>query len=405
MSVRKEIASGAAWMLAFKLTERLLGLFSTVILARILLPSDFGIVAMAMSLVAVLELLTSFSFDVALIQRHELERRHLDTAWTFNLMFGVSVCLLMLALAPVAATYYRDDRLEPVVYALAFGWLVQSFENIGTVAFRRELQFEREYRFLAAKKGFGVLVTVPLAFWLQSYWALVIGSVATKCFSVLISYRMHPYRPRPSLAGARDLLNFSGWLMVNNALYFLNQRSTDFVVGRLTGAPALGLYNVSFEISNLPTTEIAAPVNRAMLPGYSKLARERGQLSQTYVDTVGAMAILTVPAGVGIAAVAEDLVAVVLGGNWLDAIPLMQILGFYGAIASVGSNTASALLALGQPRMLTALAATRVALLIPALVAGTLAFGLIGTAWAVLIVTIVITPLNFGVLLPSWESE
>ena len=247
----------------------------------------------------------------------------------------------------------------------------------------------------------GVLVTVPLALWLQSYWALVIGTVAARCFSVLISYQMHPYRPHLSLAGARDLLNFSGWLLLNNALFFLNQRSTDFVIGRLTGAQALGLYNVSFEISNMPTTEIAAPVNRAMLAGYSKLAREDGQLSQTYLDTLGVMAMFTVPAGVGIAAVADYLVTVLLGGNWLDAIPLIQILGFYGAIASVGTNTGSALLALGQPQMLTALAATRVALLIPALVAATLAFGLMGAAWAVLIVTIVMTPLNFGVLLPK----
>jgi O-antigen/teichoic acid export membrane protein len=400
-SVRREIAAGAAWMLVYKFTERALGLFSTVILARILLPSDFGILAMALSLVAVIELLGSFSFDVALIQRHEVDRKHLDTAWTFNLIFGVVLFVLMAALAPAAAAYYRDERIEAVVYVLAAAWLIQNLENIGTVAFRRDLRFGREYWFLTVKKLLGVAVTVSLAFMLQSYWALVIGMVVSKSLSVFISYQMHPYRPKLSLAAARDLFDFSGWLLVNNVLWFFNQRITDFIVGRLAGAQALGLYNMSFEISNMPTTEIAAPVNRAMLPGYSKIARESGQLRQTYLDTVGAMALLTMPAGIGIAAIADPLVTVLLGANWIEAIPLMQILGIYGAIASIGTNTSSALLALGRPRMLTGLAAARIALLLPALVAATQAFGIGGAAWAVLIVTVVMTPVNFWVLLPK----
>jgi O-antigen/teichoic acid export membrane protein len=96
------------------------------------------------------------------------------------------------------------------------------------------------------------MVTVPLAIWLRNYWALVIGMVVGKIFAVVISYWMHSYRPRLSLAGASDLMSFSGWLLVNNTLYFFNERLTDFVVGRMAGASALGLYNVSYEISNMP---------------------------------------------------------------------------------------------------------------------------------------------------------
>jgi lipopolysaccharide exporter len=387
-------------MLAFKLTERSLGLISTVILVRILVPADFGVMAMAMSLIAILELLKSFSFDVALIQRRDVNREHLDTAWTFNLAFGVFVSVLMFACAGPAATYYGEPRLEAVVYALAAGWFVQSFENIGTVAFRRELQFQTEYRFLVAKKLAGVLVTLPLAFWLRNYWALVAGVVAGRALSVWISYRMHSYRPRWSLAAASDLLGFSGWLLINNVLYFFNERLTDFVIGRLAGAQALGLFNVSFEIANMPTTEIVAPINRAMLPGYSKIARESGELAQTYLDTVGVMALFSIPAGLGVAAMAGPLVTLVLGSQWLPAIPLIQILGVYGAIASIGTNTSSALLALGRQRALTALAAMRLLILIPAVIWATHAFGVVGTAWAILIVTGFMTPINFLTLLP-----
>lgn len=399
-STRGEIAIGAAWMLAFKLTERSLGFLSTLVLVRVLTPADFGVMAMAMSLIAALELLKSFSFDVALIQRHEVNRGHLDTAWTFNLIFGVLVALLIVVLARPAAGYYSEPQLEAVAYALAIGWLAQSFENIGVVAFRRDLKFSDEYRFLVAKRVATVAVTVPLAFWLRNFWALVVGIVVGKLLSVLISYALHPHRPRLSLVAARDLMSFSGWLFVNNVLYFFNERVADFVLGRIAGTRALGIYNVASEIASMPTTEIVAPINRVMLPGYSKIAREGSDLGRTYMDTVGVMALFSLPAGLGIAALAKPIVDLLLGPQWQDAVPLIQILGIYGAIASLGTSTASALMAVGRQRALTALAALRLVLLVPAVIWGCQASGTVGAAWAVLGVTAVVTPINFGALLP-----
>ena len=397
---RGEIVSGAIWMLAFKLTERSLGFLSTIVLVRLLLPDDFGVMAMSMSLIAVLELLKSFSFDVALIQRREVDRGHLDTAWTFNLLFGIGVALMIVALARPASLYYAEPRLEAVAYVLATGWMISSFENVGTVSFRRDMQFRTEYWFLVTKKIATVAVTLPLAYVLRSYWALVAGVVLGRVLSVLISYRMHDFRPRLSLQKARDLMSFSSWLLVNNILYFVNERFTDFAVGRIAGTSSLGLYNISFEIANMPTAEIAAPINRAMLPGYSKIAREQGDLARTYVDAVSVMGFFSLPVGAGIAALAGPLVSLVLGTKWLAAIPLIQVLGIYGALASVGTNTGSALLALGRQRSLTALAALRLCLLVPAVIWATNRHGVLGTAWAVLIVTLVVTPLNFGALLP-----
>ena len=211
---------------------------------------------------------------------------------------------------------------------------------------------------------------------------------------------MHPYRPRLSLARASDLMGFSGWLLVNNTLYFFNERLTDFVVGRMAGAGALGLYNVTYEISNLPTTEIMAPINRVMMPGYSKISRDDGDLKRTYLDTVAVMTLASVPAGFGIAAVAEPLVAVLLGTRWSDAVPLMQILGIYGSFLSLGTNTASAMMATGRQRVLTMLSSARLAVLIPAVIWATGAYGVKGTAMAMLLVTLLFAPVNFLVQLP-----
>jgi O-antigen/teichoic acid export membrane protein len=395
-----KMAFGVAWMVGARLAVQMLGVISTLILARLLLPADFGLLAMATSVIALLELMRAFGFDLAIIQREEVDRTHFDSAWTLSVIVGAAIAILIIALAPATAAFYREERLTHILYALAAGWFVDSFMNIGTVAFRRELKFRKEFLFMIAKKLAGFVITLPLAFWLRSYWALVIGIVAGRSLSVLLSYWVHPYRPRFSLAAARDLLSFSGWVLISNSLVSMNLRAMDFVVGRFAGPTALGLFNLSYEISNMPSTELASPINRALIPGYSALVRERASLGKAYLDVLGLQALLSVPAGIGIAALAEPLVTVLLGDKWLDAIPLIGILGLYGAVVSLSSNQSPAILALGRPRILTILAGARLALLLPALVFGVEAMGVIGAALAVLCVTAVITPLNFIVLLP-----
>ena len=146
------MAKGAAWMVFAKLVERSIGLISTLILARLLVPQDFGIVAMAMSFVALLELLTAFGFDVALIQKQTKTRPALDTAWTYGILTGLAMAALMVALASPIASFYREDALTDVIRALAIGSIAQGFQNIGVVAFRMDMRFDKEFQFLIAKK-------------------------------------------------------------------------------------------------------------------------------------------------------------------------------------------------------------------------------------------------------------
>src|SRR5450830_1844049 len=123
------VAQGAALMMLLKMVERSIGLVSTLILARVLTPADFGLVAMAMSVVGLTELMGAFGFDVAIIQNQNAERKHYDTAWTFNVLFSVATAALLLALTYFAAAFYKEPRLYYVLPALAVGALVAGFEN------------------------------------------------------------------------------------------------------------------------------------------------------------------------------------------------------------------------------------------------------------------------------------
>jgi O-antigen/teichoic acid export membrane protein len=391
--IDRKIATGAAWMVLFKLIDRGIGLVSTVVLARLLLPADFGLVAMAMTLIGALQLLVSFSFDIALIQDPNAGRDEFDTAWTFNVLFATGCGIVLALLAPGAGAFYNEARLAPVIYSLALGFVLQGFSNIGPVTFRREMRFDREFKFLLGKR-MATCVTIPLAFFLHNYWALVIGQLTGTVLSVWLSYSVSDYRPRFSMRAKVDLFHKSKWLMVNNFFQFLNNRAGQFILGRYAGAQALGVYSIASEISTLPTTELVAPINRAAFPGYARAAGNIDSLRASFLNVVASIALFALPAGVGILAVADLLVPAALGWKWLAAVPIIQILAIYGVIESVQNNIGYVYLALGRTTLITLTAGLQFALLVTLLIPGILWYGVLGAAGAFLATITLMIPVN-----------
>lgn len=395
-NITDKMAKGAAWMVAFKIVERSIGLISTIILARLLEPEDFGLVAMATAFLGLMLLLSSFSFDVALIHNQSASRNLYDTAWTFNVLLSFFLAILLFLCAPIVADFYHDERLKKILYVLALGIFIGGFSNIGPVAFRKEMQFHKEFYFLLAKKLLGFTVCMILAFSMRNYWALVFGTFAGNFLEVILSYRVHPYRPRFCMSARRELFGFSLWLFINNTFFFAYHRIADFFISKQLGSHALGIYSIAYELSNLPTTELVAPINRAVLPGYSKMAGELSVLSQGFVNVLSIIALLAVPAGVGIVLVAEPLVEVVLGEKWSDAVPLMKLLALSGAITALQTNCSVIYNAVGKPRIMTLVLFLHLFILFfPMLVYFLQREGLLGVAYAYLYSNCIILPINY----------
>lgn len=382
--LKSRMAKGAAWLILFRLVERGIGFISTLILARLLVPADFGLVAMATSILAALDLMGAFSFDMALIQNQNATRRHYDTAWTFGVVFGLLKAAGMVALAIPASAFFNEPRVEFVMYALALCTAVQGFDNIGIVAFQKDLEFHKEFWLGLARKLAGFVTTVGLAYLYTSYWALIAGVLAMRVTSLVLSFTMHPYRPRLCWEAAGELFNYSKWLLLNNILIFLNNRGTDFIIGRVSGARSLGLYAVSYELANLPTTELVYPISRAVFPGYARLAGDLKQLREAFVQVIGLVALLTIPAGLIIGLLAEPVVRVLLGTKWLDAVPLIQALAVFGVVRSLHGPTGSIYLALGKPRFIAALQLVQLVAALGLMVFLVPPYGPLGAAWALI---------------------
>lgn len=397
-NIGREMAKGAAWMVLMRLAIRGIGLISTLILARLLVPDDFGLIAMSTSILFAVETLGQFSFDVALIRDAKASRAEYDTAWTLSVIRGWVTGVLVVALAVPIGEAFAEPRLPLVLYGLAVATVLEGYQNIGIVDLRKDLQFRREFIFLVSQKVMSFGVTIVLAVILREYWALLAGIVIGRIGGTALSYVMSDYRPRHCLTKWRPLFHFSKWLLLNNILYLL-ARADVYVVARYFGAHDLGLYNVSAEIASLPSTELVAPIQRAIYPGFAKLASDAEKLKKSYIDGLSILLMLAVPASTGIAVLAEPIVRALLGPNWIEAIPLLQILSLHGLIRLGGGNAGSVLLAVGRPKVMTILTIINLVILGPSLVIGISLGGLSGAAWGLVATAALNLSMSYTVLI------
>lgn len=389
----REVAKGAAWMVGLRLLQRSLGLISTVVLARLLVPADFGLVAMALSVAGLVELITLLGFDLALIRKTDATRAHYDAAWTLGIMFRTIAALCLAASAPAVAAFFSDERLVNIIYVYAFVSLVSGFENIGVVAFRKELKFNQEFKFQLIKKLLAVIATVAMAVYFKSYWALVLGTLFSQIIGVGLSYWIHSYRPRLDVSVWRELLGFSAWVVFNNLMLYVRKRGTDFIIGPMLGAQALGGYRVAKEIASLPTTELTMPIMRSVFPGFAKIKDDPARLREAYLLAQGAVVTATLPICVALLLLVEQCVFILLGPKWMSIAELVQISTLYGVLKILQGNSQSLFMAAGRPYWVGVIVAVEVVIFLP------LTYFLIKSgggiemaAWAAVIGSIVIAP-------------
>ncbi|MCC7380760.1 MAG: oligosaccharide flippase family protein [Deltaproteobacteria bacterium] len=395
--IARSTARGVGWMIAARGVVRLVDLVTLGVAARLLAPTDFGVFALAMVVVSFIDLLGSLSFDLSLLQKADAERKHYDAAWTMTLIQRCVAAALTLALALPAAAIFQADPIAPIMLALAAGSLIEGLQNVGLVDFRRQLQFDREFSFEAARKGSAALATLAGALVFEDYRGLVCGVVAGKIAGVVLSYLMHPFRPRFGLSGGRELIHFSKWIFVSQSLSFLNHKFSQLAIGRLAGARLAGHYAVAYDLANAATTEIVYPTSRAMFPAYARIAELEDRVHTFFLAVLGLVAILAVPVGVGISATARPLVGVLLGGQWEDTVQVMRVLAVGGAVNALLACAGPVYPALGRPGVSAAVAGLVAAIQIPGTIVAVRQGGVLGAALFQAGVSVLFLPIVFSI--------
>lgn len=323
-SLRRKVIIASVWATATRWGNRLLGLVSIAILARLLTPDDFGLIAAALAFIGVAEALMSLGIDWALIERQDDDKKLYDSAWTLRLLKNILIAVLLLCGAGLAADYAGDQRIVPIIWVLAIGMLIQGLENIGVVNFRKHLNFEKEFLLQVLPKVVAVILSVVAALILQSYWALVIGLFGRWTLQTIVSYVLHPMRPWFSLERFDQIWGFSKWMIFNNIGNKLFHILDRFLLAGTLPKNQLAFYTVGSDTTSILTIEMAMPVSQVLLPSFAKLKHEKERLRQAYLKSLGIIMAISLPVCLGVSSVSYELTLLLLGDQWPAAVPIIQ---------------------------------------------------------------------------------
>ena len=381
-AVRGKLAKGTAWITTARVSANGLQLASTLVLARLLTPSDFGLVALATTLMSMITAVTELSLNSALIQHRAPTDDHFHTAWTLglgrNLMLAVIICF---AAWPVAAIYHLP-RLVPVIDALAAALAIYGLTNPRAVMATKGLIFWQQAMLQIGQKLVAFVVSVTIAVIYHTYWALVWGQVAATAVSCLLSYTVMPMWPRFSIRHARDLFGFSIWLSFGQIVNTVNYNFDQLVIGGMLGRTSLGYYTVGNNIAIMPTREATAPITNTLFPAFSNLADYRARLARAYQSAQALVTSIALPAGVGMALVADPMVRLVMGEKWRPAVFLIQALASVFAFQTLGTLSQPLAMACGHTRLLFVRDLQNFLIRIPFVLIGLATGGLTGLIYA-----------------------
>lgn len=397
--LRARVVRGGFWVFALRITTRLFGLARTIILARLLAPADFGLFGIALLAMSALETFSQTGFNAALIQKKEDTKAYLDMAWTVQAIRGIILGLIAFAIAPYVAMFFDAPAAKPLLQVIAFSVLLQGFTNIGVVYFQKELEFHKlfVYQLCGTFADIGVAITV--AFLLRSVWALVFGLLAGTLVRTVLSYFVHPYRPRIRFNRQqfKELFGFGKWLLGSSVLMFLVTQGDDIFVGKLLGVTALGFYQLAYRLSNMPATEITHVISQVTFPAYSKLQDDITKLKEAYLKVLQITAFLSFPIAGLIFVLGPDFTKIFLGEKWMPMVPAIQVLVLAGLVRSIAATTGPVFLAVGKPKIETQWQVVRFLILAALIYPLTIRWGIVGSSIAVLL-SILASTLGFIVM-------
>lgn len=373
-----------AWLVAGAGLAQALGLVKTGVLGRLLSPEEFGLLGVALIVVAWLENFTQTGLTVALVQRPGDIGQYLDTVFTAQLARGVFLCTALVLSAPSVATFFQSPAATNIIRGVATVVLLRGATNPAIAYLRRDVNLLPEVVMRVGAALAGLFTGVAAALVKPDAWALVLSLVAAQLTATLLSYRVRPYRPalRIDAQQLRDLAGFGQWIFLANLLLFLSGSLDSFFVGRLLGPVALGAYQVATQFALRPTSEIGTHVYGVMFPSIST-AEDEGQRQRALSSALGLVATATLPLALVVSIFPDAVVFLTVGPKWSAMIPLLPPLAWAGACVALRSIPYAALHGVGRPDLTVKIAVVEVPLLAAAIHESVLSHGAVGAAHAV----------------------
>jgi teichuronic acid exporter len=344
---------GIAWTGAVKWCSQLLSWISTIVVVRLLVPEDYGLVGMATVYLGLVAFINELGLGAAIITHRELTEDQIRQINTVCVLLGLAGFLVSAAAAIPLAVFFRSPELRGVIAVMSLGYVISSLQTAPAALLQRELRF----KFLALTEGLQsilqAIATVVLALLGFNYWALVLGGlIGTALSTVVIVSERWLWFSVPRISSIGPALAFSWQILVTRLCWWVSIRADHLIAGRMLGQAALGVYSVAATIAVMPVEKITGLVGRVSFPLFSAVQHDQTALRRYLLLLTESLALTSFPLAFGLALVTEEFVFVVLGAQWADAILPLRILAILTTLRAVYPLVAQALTVTGNARFL-----------------------------------------------------
>ncbi len=380
-----------------RVSTRLITFARIAILARILSPLQFGLFGIASLVLAFLEIITETGVNIFFIQKEGKLSEFIDTAWVVSIARGLFISLLLVFSAPFVTGFFNTPQATELMYLISLVPFVRGFINPAVVKYQKDLEFSREFIM-----RFAIFLT-------DSMFAIIIGLVTRRADSLVygmligsiveVLYTFFFISPRPrvrfNFKQFKNIIDRGKWVTGYGLFNYAFENGDDIIVGKLLSTQTLGIYQMAYKISTLPITEIADVFIKVTFPVYAKISKEKLRLKRAFIKTTLIVSSIVVPFGLVIFVFAHPIVKIILGEQWLNAVPVLRILAFFGIIRAISHPSIALLLALQKQEIVMFNTLINLGIMLVLIVPFIAHYGLVGSGYAVLLSSLVSMPIVF----------
>ena len=352
LSLKAQAISGVKWTTFSTVITTILQLLQLAILARFLDPSAFGLMALVMVVIGFSQAFLDMGISNAIIHKQVISKDQLSTLYWVNVLAGFSLFIIVSALASMVANFYEEPELTELVMIVALTFLIQPFGQQFMILWQKEMRFSEIAKIDIVNKSISLVVSVYLAYKGYGVYALVYGTLAGVVSQTLQYLYMGLKEYRPSfvfkLGEIKEFLGFGAYQMGEKTINYFNSQIDTILIGKLLGVEALGIYTVAKQIIMRPAQIINPIISKVTFPTMAKIQNDTLRLKNTYLKTINYLSSVNFPIYAFIFIFAHDIVMIMFGEKWIEAVYIMQILSIWGAMRSTGNPVGSLLLAKGK---------------------------------------------------------
>jgi len=325
----------------------------TLILARLLLPADFGLLAIAWVFIGLLDLINELGIGAAIIQKQDLNEQDLHSTFWFIIVTSSLLYLLSYLLAPTIARFFQNEQLTPILRVLALILVIGAFKIIPLNLLTKELDFPKRSTAEFLSVFTGGLFSVVLATLGHGVWSLVFGTLLRHTILTILVFWLSPWRPKLVFQFKRikRILSFGVTVAGSSVVWYFYSNSDSVIIGKLLGDKLLGYYSIALNLSNAPIGKLMNIINQVLFPVFSKLQNDMENLQLYFLKITRLVSLVTFPAMVGLFLVAESFILVVLTDKWLPMLVPLRMLCLVAMIKSISQIIPTLLYARGKAKL------------------------------------------------------